>query len=251
MDSAQLLTSDVRRAELALHRRTALACDAASAAGVPGRFRAWEHAGLLAVQATDPALGYLSTVTGVTPETLPAVAGFLRQSDRDGAEPTVVAPAGLPVPGLVPAGERILAVRQLEPTSAPAPEAVGEDTFLQVLLAGFEAHGPVAAFMTAEHRLPIMRRFVVREGETPIAAAGMTIDGGVAILGAASTLPEYRGRGAQPALLRRRLVAAAAEGCTLAVATARPGSPSVANLERAGFLLQRRTAWTSYRSGIA
>ncbi|GLY34151.1 hypothetical protein Amsp01_001750 [Amycolatopsis sp. NBRC 101858] len=246
MDSAQLLT-----AESALHHRAALAGEAASAAGVPGRFRAWEHAGLLAVLATDPALGYLSTVTGVTPETLPVVAGFVRSPEWDGAEPTVVAPAGLAVPGLVPAGERFLAVKQLEPASEAPPDEVDEDTFVRILLAGFEVHGAVAAYMTAEHRLPIMRRFVLREGETPIAAAGMTIDGGVAILGAASTLPEYRGRGAQPALLRRRLVAAAAEGCTLAVATARPGSPSVANLERAGFLLQRRTAWTSYRSGIA
>ena len=80
--------------------------------------------------------------------------------------------------------------------------------------------------------------------ETPIAAAGMTIHDDVAMLGAASTLREYRGRGAQPALLRRRLEAAAAEGCTLAVATARPDSASVTNLERAGFRFHRRTAWT-------
>jgi GNAT superfamily N-acetyltransferase len=236
------LTSDVRRAEVALHRRTALACDAASAAEVPGRFRAWEQAGLLAVLATDPALGYLSTVTGVTRETLPAVAGVV--AVFAGVKPTVVAPAGLPVPGLVPAGERILAVRRLEPAPAPEPEVVDEDTFLRVLLAGFEVRGAVAAFMAAEHRLPIMRRFLVREAEPPIAAAGMTIDGDVAILGAASTLAAHRGRGAQPELLRRRLEVAAAEGCTLAVATARPASPSAANLERAGFELHHRAAWT-------
>ena len=244
MDSAQLLTSDVRRAERALHRRAARASEAASAAAVPGRFRAWEHGGLLAVLATDPALGYLSTVTGVTPETLPALGGLLRSPEWEGVHPAVVAPAGLRVPELEPAGERFLAVRRLEPTPAPPPDAVDEEVFLRVLLAGFEVRGPVAAFMAAEHRLPIMRRFAVREGETPIAAAGMTVDAEVAVLGAASTLPEYRGRGAQPALLRRRLVAAAAEGCTLAVATARPGSPSVANLERAGFRLHRRQAWT-------
>ncbi|WP_329056301.1 hypothetical protein OG738_22220 [Amycolatopsis sp. NBC_01488] len=240
MDSAQLLTSDVRRAERALHRRTALACEAASAAGVPGRFRVWDRAGLLAVLATDPALGYLSTVTGVTRETLPALAGLLRSPDWDGVQPAVVAPAGLPVPGLVPAGERYLAVRRLEPAPAPPAEAAEEEVFLRVLLAGFEARGAVAAYMTAEHRLPIVRRFLVGD----VAAAGMTIDGEVAILGAASTLPAHRGRGAQPTLLRRRLEAAAAEGCTLAVATARPGSPSLANLESAGFRLHRRQAWT-------
>jgi GNAT superfamily N-acetyltransferase len=236
--------SDVHRAELALHRRTAMACDAASAAGVAGRFRAWDEAGLLAVLATDPALGYLSTVSGVTRETLPAVAGFVHTPDWDGAEPTVLAPAGLPVPGLVPVGERILAVRRLELASGSPPEESGEEPFLRVLLAGFEVHGPVAAFMAAEHRLPLMRRFLVLAGETPIAAAGMTVHGDVAVLGAASTLPAYRGRGAQPVLLRRRLEVAAAAGCTLAVATARPGSPSAANLERAGFELHRRSAWT-------
>ncbi|MEU0796597.1 GNAT family N-acetyltransferase [Amycolatopsis sp. NPDC005961] len=239
MDSAQLLT-----AESALHRRAVLAGEAASAAKVPGRFRAWERAGLLAVLATDPALAYLSTVTGVTPETLPEVAGLLRSPEWDGVHPAVVAPAGLPVPGLAPAGDRFLAVRRLEPGWAPPPETVDAEVFLRVLLAGFEVTGPVAEYMAAEHRLPIMRRFLAWEGETPIAAAGMTIDARVAILGAASTLPQHRGRGAQPKLLRRRLEAAAAEGCTLAVATARPGSPSVANLERAGFRLHRRTAWT-------
>lgn len=239
MDSAQLLT-----AEPALHRRAALAGEAALAAGVPGRFRTWERAGLLAVLATDPALAYLSTVTGVTPETLPEVAGLLRSPEWDGVPPAVVAPAGLPVPGLVPAGERFLAVCRLEPTPAPPPESADEEVFLRVLLAGFEASGPVAAYMAAEHRLSIMRRFLVWEGEMPIAAAGMTIHDDVAVLGAASTLPAHRGRGAQPELLRRRLEAAAAEGCTLAVATARPGSPSVANLDRAGFELHRRSAWT-------
>ncbi|MCR6488810.1 hypothetical protein M8542_38885 [Amycolatopsis sp. OK19-0408] len=239
MDPAQLLT-----AETALHRRAALAGTAASAAGVPGRFRAWEHAGLLAVLATDPALAYLSTVTGVTPETLPEVAGLLRSPGWAGVGPTVVAPAGLPVPGLAPAGERFLAVRRLEPAPAPPPDEADAEVFLRVLLAGFEVGGPVAAYMTAEHRLPIVRRFLLSEGGTPIAAAGLTIDRGVAILGAASTLAGFRGRGAQPTLLRRRLEAAAAEGATLAVATARPGSPSVANLERAGFHLHRRMAWT-------
>jgi GNAT superfamily N-acetyltransferase len=244
VDSAQLLTSDVRRAERALHRRAARASEAASAAAVPGRFRAWEHAGLLAVLATDPELGYLSTVSGVTAETLPALPELLDSPDWAGARPAVVAPADLRVPELVPAGERFLAVRRLEPAPAPPPDAVDEEVFLRVLLAGFAARGAVAAFMAAEHRLPAMRRFLAWEGETPIAAAGMTVDAEVAILGAASTLPEYRGRGAQPTLLRRRLEAAAAEGCTLAVATARPGSPSVANLERAGFRLHRRQAWT-------
>lgn len=112
-----------------------------------------------------------------------------------------------------------------------------------MLLAGFEVDGVVAAFMRAEHRLPAMRRFLAVRGSTPIGAAAMTIHGDVAVLGGASTLPEHRGQGAQSRLLRHRLDVAAEAGCVLAVATARPASVSASNLRRAGFQLQRRTAW--------
>ncbi|MEA5367333.1 GNAT family N-acetyltransferase [Amycolatopsis sp., V23-08] len=234
--------SDVRAAELALHQRTGLAC---AAAGVPGRFRVWEHDGLLAVLATDPALGFLSTVSGVAPETLSALPGLLAAPEWDGVEPTVLttdldAP---PAAGLVRAGERVLAVRRLG--EWPEPESVvdADDTFVDVLLAGYEAEGVVAAFVAAEHRLPQVRRFFVVEDGTPIAAAAMTIHGEVAVLGGASTLPAHRGRGAQPRLLRHRLRVAADAGCVLAVATARAGSVSAANLSRAGFCCYRRSAW--------
>ncbi|AIY40994.1 acetyltransferase [Collimonas arenae] len=53
----------------------------------------------------------------------------------------------------------------------------------------------------------------------------------------ASTLPAYRGRGIQLALLRARLTAARNAGCTLASVTARPANTSARNTERAGFSL--------------
>ena len=53
----------------------------------------------------------------------------------------------------------------------------------------------------------------------------------------ASTLPEFRGRGVQTALLRSRLAAAKAAGCALAVVMARPANTSARNTERAGFRL--------------
>ncbi len=241
------MTSDVGRAERALHHRTGLACEAASDAGVPGRFRVWEQAGLRAVLATDPALAFLSTVSGVTGETLPSVPGFVNAPGWSGVKPTVVVPAGLdeaPVPGFVRTADRLLAVKRLEPASGTSPEEADEDTFVRVLLAGFEVQGAVAAFMAAEHRLPIVRRFLIVERGTPIAAGGMTIHGDVAVLGAASTLRAHRGRGAQLRLLQDRLRVAGEGGCTLAVATARPGSASAANLGRTGFRLHRRSGWT-------
>lgn len=236
------MPSDVSRAERALHRRMALACEAAPAAGVPGRFRVWERAGLFAVLASDPALGYLSTVSGVTPSTVKAAAELADDPVWNGVEPTVVTD-GLPIPGYVRADDRLLATRRLRRRRAVPPEVVDAEVFVSVLLEGFEAHGVVARFMAAEHRLPAVRRFLLVAGEKPIAAAGMTIHEEVAVLGAASTLRAHRGHGAQVKLLHRRLAVAAAEGCTLAVATARPDSPSAANLARAGFRLHRRQAW--------
>ena len=241
------MASEVARAERALHRRTALACGAAEHAGVPGRFRVWERAGVLAAVATDPALGFLATVSGVTRETVPAAIALLDAPVWAGVKPAIVVSAEfaeLPAAGLVRARDRLLAVKRLEPRPASTPpEAVDVDVFVSVLLAGFEAHGVVARFMAAEHRAPAIRRFLAVAEEVPIAAAGMTIHGDVAVLGAASTLPAHRGHGAQRELLHRRLDAAASAGCTLAVATARPDSASAVNLGRTGFDLHRRTAW--------
>jgi GNAT superfamily N-acetyltransferase len=250
----------VSRPEQALHRRAGWACEAALAAGVPGWFRVWEQAGMLAVLATDPALGFLSTVSGVTRETVPAAIDLVGSSAWSGVEPTVVAPADLGeaaeeqllAAGLVGTGDRLLAVAR--PAAVPMPEADvvtvdgvtadGDDAFVELLLAGYEVDGSVAAFIRAEHRLPAVRRFLAVARGAPIAAAGMTIHGEVAVLGGASTLRAHRGQGAQSRLLRHRLRVAAEAGCELAVATARPGSVSAANLHRAGFDLEKRTTWT-------
>ncbi|WP_211462762.1 GNAT family N-acetyltransferase [Collimonas silvisoli] len=61
--------------------------------------------------------------------------------------------------------------------------------------------------------------------------------GRLAHLYIASTLPLYRGRGIQLALLHARLAAARDAGCTLASVTARPANTSARNTERAGFSL--------------
>jgi len=56
----------------------------------------------------------------------------------------------------------------------------------------------------------------------------------------AATLPEFRGRGIQSALLEERLRLAQRAGCDLAVTLTMPGTSSQRNAERAGF----RTAYT-------
>jgi ribosomal protein S18 acetylase RimI-like enzyme len=203
--------SAIRRAEQALHQRTALACEAAAAAGVPGTFRVWAHDGVQVVLTTDP-----------------DAALSLRKA------------------GLIKTGDRILAIRQLtDPPDTQSGIVAADERFAQILLAGYELTGTVAEFIAAEHRHPTVKRYLAIEDANPIAAAAMTIHDDVAVLGGASTLREHRGKGAQSRLLRHRIRAAIEADCTLAVATASNKSTSAANLERAGFTLHQQQRWTA------
>ena len=68
-----------------------------------------------------------------------------------------------------------------------------------------------------------------------IGGGALIMHEGVASLGGASTLPAFRNRGAQTALLRARLAFAAEQGCELVMVTTMPGTASQRNVERQGF----------------
>ena len=87
--------------------------------------------------------------------------------------------------------------------------------------------------------------FLAELDGAPIATAALSVAGGVAHLAGASTIPAARGRGAQFALLDRRLRHAAAQGCDIALMGALPGSGSQRNAERNGF----RIAYTRIKWG--
>jgi hypothetical protein len=253
---------EVSRAERALHERAGLACRAAAAAGVAGRFRAWEQGGVLAVLATDPALAFLSTISGVTPQTMSESFDLIHDTVWTGVTPTVTlsaAPDGhvealLSSAGLVRGSDRALAVRRLDMAAGTVPHVSVVDAdddlrFISVLLAGYEVDGPVAGYIAAEHSHPAVRRFLVVDGGAPMGAAAMTLHGEVAVLGGASTLPMHRGRGVQSRLIEYRVRRAAEVGCALAVATVRPDSVSESNLREAGFRVHRCVTWTKPASG--
>jgi len=65
--------------------------------------------------------------------------------------------------------------------------------------------------------------------------ATLALREGVAGLFGASTLPAFRNRGVQTALLKQRLARAAEQKCDLAVCLAAPGSSSQRNVVRLGF----------------
>lgn len=86
--------------------------------------------------------------------------------------------------------------------------------------------------------------FIAELDGEPIATGAMSINGGVALLAGASTVPEARRRGAQLALLYSRLRYAAARGCDIAMMCALPGSASQRNAERQGFrIAYTRIKW--------
>ena len=84
---------------------------------------------------------------------------------------------------------------------------------------------------------PGTRRFVAWLDGQPAATGAFALQGGVAALHGTSTRPEFRGRGAQAALLAHRLQASAQAGADLATVFVTPGTASERNIGRADFRL--------------
>jgi len=79
--------------------------------------------------------------------------------------------------------------------------------------------------------------YLARRGNEIAGGGAMRMSDGLAQLSGAATLPAHRRRGVQSALMRARLVDAAANGGDLAVVTTEPASKSQQNVQRAGFEL--------------
>ena len=127
---------------------------------------------------------------------------------------------------------------------------IGEtDTWVRTVTAGFaapDASGAggdaalpsgeaLAAVLDDAFRVPGNARYLATVAGEVAGGASMRVGGGIALLAGASTLPAFRRRGVQRALLRARLSDAARAGCELAVVVTQPGSISQANVQRAGF----------------
>jgi GNAT superfamily N-acetyltransferase len=78
----------------------------------------------------------------------------------------------------------------------------------------------------------------------PAAAGALLIHGGVALFAGAATIPQFRRRGLQAALVQARMRCAFDHGCDLAVMAAEAGGESQRNAERKGFhIAYTRTKW--------
>jgi len=153
--------------------------------------------------------------------------------------------------GLAPATPTVtLHARPSSDQTAPLVEVqevgLDDERYRAVVLGGYETPASEVAFRRAlaiEHATPGLRRYIALVDGHPAAAGSLFAHEGVSYFAGAATLPEFRRRGCQSALIDRRL-ADAAEHSDLAVVTAAFASPSHDNLARHGFAMTHtRTVW--------
>lgn len=172
----------------------------------------------------DPALGKFLTgrgyqLVGVENVSGRALAGFAAPPPPDGVEVAVCPPPDL---------DRWLDVVT---TGFASPDAQGlatHETFAREVI-----ERVIRDFAGARGLV----LFLAHCGGEPAGAGSMRLDGTLAQLCGASTLPAQRRRGVQSALLAHRLAFAAERGCDLALVTTQPGSKSQQNMHRQGFEL--------------
>lgn len=159
--------------------------------------------------------------------------------------------------GYVLVGFEDVLARDLTGLAAPAPRAdltlrtspADElESWLELLVEAFaapDAQGvasheafprePLKRVMRALGEVRGLHRLIVLRDGTPCGGASVRVDGELAQLCGAGTLPAHRRRGVQSALYEHALALAAREGARLAIVTTLPGSKSQENSLRFGF----------------
>lgn len=124
-----------------------------------------------------------------------------------------------------------------------APEQAEEFSFLVLDTFGMQREG-LASMLAATVTNPDFRVFAAWDGDQMVAGAQLLVQGSVGGLFAGATRPEYRGRGAQTALIAARAKAAAAAGCEWVATETAISGPSNQNMLRAGMrTLYTRQNW--------
>lgn len=116
-----------------------------------------------------------------------------------------------------------------------------QDLFMELFRVGNDIGEQVwerlKTFESAENTEKDYRLFVAEVGDVAAAVGSLCTYDNIGGLAAASTLPTFRGKGCQTALIHRRIDEAARSGCDLVVSHASRFSTSHNNLERAGLRL--------------
>jgi GNAT superfamily N-acetyltransferase len=122
---------------------------------------------------------------------------------------------------------------------------VTDDTleeWLAVFRGGNETTTPEAAAISdewarASHDVAGASDYLAYLDGTAAGCGSVIAESGIGWLGGAATVPNFRRRGVQGALVRRRMTAAYESGCDLVVVTAVPSGDSARNVARLGFTL--------------
>ncbi|MGE3301953.1 MAG: hypothetical protein AB7M12_02440 [Hyphomonadaceae bacterium] len=142
-------------------------------------------------------------------------------------------------PTPAPVVDTQLAVREVQAANAEA--------FGVTAAAGFGMPPIIGGWLSALPGRPNWRCFAAFDGAAPVAAGAVYLAPRAAWFGFGATLPSYRGRRAQPAILAARIEAARLAGSPLlSTETGIPfegeAAPSFNNIQRAGFAPAYRRA---------
>lgn len=97
------------------------------------------------------------------------------------------------------------------------------------------SHEVMCRWFAASSKVQGYRAYAARVDGVLAGAAALRVDGLIAQFAGAGTIPMFRRRGVQRALLRARLRDAAAAGCRVGVVVTQPASQSQHNVQREGF----------------
>ncbi|HEX5164183.1 MAG TPA: hypothetical protein VFV93_02205 [Thermomicrobiales bacterium] len=111
------------------------------------------------------------------------------------------------------------------------------ETFARVLNIGYEVseNSVRGRIFASTIGLPGWYHYLVRFDGEPGSASVLYVTEGVAQLFVATTMPDFRGRGAQQSLIQRRLADAQSAGCNLATSQTITDNASPRNMARHGF----------------
>jgi hypothetical protein len=114
--------------------------------------------------------------------------------------------------------------------------------FGEVACAGFEIPLSLLPLIASPVGLPGWKHYIAWDGDRPAAVAALMVKGDIGWLGLGATAPEFRRRGAQGALIARRIRDGSKLGCKMFVAETgkdvpEKRNPSFHNMIRTGFVV--------------
>ena len=151
---------------------------------------------------------------------------------------------GLPSASPGQASNAAVTVRKIGAEEAALWAEVWRQGYAEALGVPAAMAGKIADATQGLYGQPGWGLYLAFTGGQPAAAGALYVQDGIGSLLIGGTLPEFRRRGCQTALLQARMADAARQGCELVAAQAALGATSQHNMERAGMrIAYTRAFW--------